>query len=228
LLLTLNQNLKICRLQQSITFVFAVYALVIVGLGLWVSFRKRDSETNSGDYFLAGRALPWWAIGASLIASNISAEQFIGMSGSGYAIGLGIASYEWMAALTFNSLLLFSFCQFFWRRKIFTMPQFLETRYDKRVKTVMAGFWLLVFVFVNLTSIIYLGALAMQRIMGISMTYAIIGLAFFAALYSIYGGLKAVAWTDVVQVVFLIGGGLVTTYFALDYLSEWNWFYCWF
>ncbi len=203
--------------------VFAVYALVIVGLGLWVSFRKRDSETNSGDYFLAGRALPWWAIGASLIASNISAEQFIGMSGSGYAIGLGIASYEWMAALTLILVAVF-FLPIFLEKKIFTMPQFLETRYDKRVKTVMAGFWLLVFVFVNLTSIIYLGALAMQRIMGISMTYAIIGLAFFAALYSIYGGLKAVAWTDVVQVVFLIGGGLVTTYFALDYLSDGNGF----
>lgn len=199
--------------------VFALYALLIVSLGLWVSFRKRESETNSGDYFLAGRALPWWAIGASLIASNISAEQFIGMSGSGYAIGLGIASYEWMAALTLILVALF-FLPIFLEKKIFTMPQFLEVRYDKRVKTVMAGFWLLVFVFVNLTSIIYLGALAMQRIMNINMTYAIIGLAFFAALYSIYGGLKAVAWTDVVQVVFLVGGGLVTTYFALDYLSD--------
>lgn len=199
--------------------VFIAYALLIVSLGLWVSFRKRDSETNSGDYFLAGRALPWWAIGASLIASNISAEQFIGMSGSGYAIGLGIASYEWMAALTLLLVALF-FLPIYLEKKIFTMPQFLEVRYDKRVKTVMAGFWLLVFVFVNLTSIIYLGALAMQRIMGINMTYAIIGLAFFAALYSIYGGLKAVAWTDVVQVVFLVGGGLVTTYFALDYLSD--------
>ena len=223
MLLTLNQNLKNMSFATVDYIVFAVYALFIVGLGLWVSFRKRDSETNSGDYFLAGRALPWWAIGASLIASNISAEQFIGMSGSGYAIGLGIASYEWMAALTLILVAVF-FLPIFLEKKIFTMPQFLEARYDKRVKTVMAGFWLLVFVFVNLTSIIYLGALAMQRIMGISMTYAIIGLAFFAALYSIYGGLKAVAWTDVVQVVFLIGGGLVTTYFALDYLSDGNGF----
>ena len=198
--------------------VFAAYAVIIVGLGLWISFRKRDSETNSGDYFLAGRALPWWAIGASLIASNISAEQFIGMSGSGFAIGLGIASYEWMAALTLIIVAMF-FLPIFLEKKIFTMPQFLEARFDKRVKTVMAGFWLLVFVFVNLTSIIYLGALAMQKIMGIPMLYSILGLALFAAIYSIYGGLKAVAWTDVIQVVFLVGGGLVTTYFALDYLS---------
>lgn len=198
--------------------IFAAYAVIIVGLGLWISFRKRDSETNSGDYFLAGRALPWWAIGASLIASNISAEQFIGMSGSGFAIGLGIASYEWMAALTLIIVAMF-FLPIFLEKKIFTMPQFLEARFDKRVKTVMAGFWLLVFVFVNLTSIIYLGALAMQKIMGIPMVYSILGLALFAAIYSIYGGLKAVAWTDVIQVVFLVGGGLVTTYFALDYLS---------
>lgn len=199
--------------------VFGAYAVLIVGLGLFVSFRKRDSETNSGDYFLAGRALPWWAIGASLIASNISAEQFIGMSGSGFAIGLGIASYEWMAALTLIIVAMF-FLPIFLEKKIFTMPQFLEVRFDKRVKTVMAGFWLLVFVFVNLTSIVYLGALAMERIMGIKMIYGILGLALFAAIYSIYGGLKAVAWTDVVQVVFLVGGGLITTYFALDYLSD--------
>lgn len=199
--------------------VFASYCVLIVGLGLWISFRKKDSETNSGDYFLAGRALPWWAIGASLIASNISAEQFIGMSGSGFAIGLGIASYEWMAALTLIIVASF-FLPIFLEKKIFTMPQFLEVRFDKRVKTVMAGFWLLVFVFVNLTSIVYLGALAMQRIMGIDFTYAIIGLALFAAIYSIYGGLKAVAWTDVIQVVFLIGGGLITTYIALDYLGD--------
>lgn len=204
--------------------VFIAYAVVIVGLGLWISFRKRDSETNSGDYFLAGRALPWWAIGASLIASNISAEQFIGMSGSGFAIGMGIASYEWMAALTLIVVAIF-FLPIFLEKKIFTMPQFLEMRFDKRVKTVMAIFWLLVFIFVNLTSIIYLGALAIQKIMGVPMIFGILGLAIFAAVYSIYGGLKAVAWTDVVQVVFLVGGGLVTTYFALNYLSEGHGFF---
>ncbi|MBE0639028.1 MAG: sodium/sugar symporter [Bacteroidales bacterium] len=198
--------------------VFGVYCFIIIGLGLFISTRKKRSETDSSDYFLAGRALPWWAIGASLIASNISAEQFIGMSGSGFAIGLAIASYEWMAALTLLIVAVF-FLPIFLKKKIFTMPQFLETRFDKRVKTVMAIFWLIVFVFVNLTSILYLGALAMERIMGVPMFYGIIGLAAFAALYSIYGGLKAVAWTDVVQVVFLVGGGLLTTYFALNYLG---------
>lgn len=198
--------------------VFVGYCLLIVGLGLFIAFRGRSAETNSGDYFLASHALPWWAIGASLIASNISAEQFIGMSGSGFAIGLGIASYEWMAALTLIIVAVF-FLPIFLEKKIYTMPQFLEVRFDKRVKTVMAFFWLLVFVFVNLTSIAYLGATAMEKIMGIPMVYSIIGLSLFAIVYSVFGGLKAVAWTDVIQVVFLIGGGLVTTYIALDVLG---------
>lgn len=198
--------------------VFVAYCLLVVGLGLWISTRKKAADTNSADYFLAGKALPWWAIGASLIASNISAEQFIGMSGSGYAIGLAIASYEWMAALTLIIVAVL-FLPIFLEKGIYTMPQFLEARFDKRVKTVMAGFWLAVFVFVNLTSVIYLGALAMERIMGIPMMYSIIGLALFAAIYSIYGGLKAVAWTDVIQVVFLVGGGLITTYMALKALG---------
>lgn len=204
--------------------VFTGYCLIIVGLGLFISTRKKRGETNSNDYFLAGRALPWWAIGASLIASNISAEQFIGMSGSGYAIGLAIASYEWMAALALLIVAVF-FLPIFLKKKIFTMPQFLEARFDKRVKTVMALFWLIVFVFVNLTSILYLGALAMEKVMGVRMIYGILGLAIFAAIYSIYGGLKAVAWTDVVQVIFLIGGGLLTTYFALNYLGGNNGFF---
>lgn len=198
--------------------VFIGYCLLVVGLGLWISTRKKASDINSKDYFLAGKALPWWAIGASLIASNISAEQFIGMSGSGYAIGLAIASYEWMAALTLI-IVATVFLPIFLEKGIYTMPQFLEARFDKRVKTVMAGFWLAVFVFVNLTSVIYLGALAMERIMGIPLLYSIVGLALFAALYSIYGGLKAVAWTDVIQVVFLVGGGLITTYVALKALG---------
>ena len=198
--------------------VFAVYCVFIVGLGLWVSRDKKGTTKGSKDYFLASKALPWWAVGASLIASNISAEQFIGMSGSGYAIGMGIASYEFMAALTLIIVAAF-FLPIYLHRGIYTMPQFLEQRFNKSVKTVMAIFWLLVFVFVNLTSILYLGALAIQNIMGVDMFWGIVGLALFAAIYSIYGGLKAVAWTDVVQVVFLIGGGLVTTYVALDLLG---------
>ena len=218
LLLTLNQNLTDMSFATVDYIVFIAYALLIVSLGLWVSFRKRDSETNSGDYFLAGRALPWWAIGASLIASNISAEQFIGMSGSGYAIGLGIASYEWMAALTLILVAVF-FLPIFLEKRIFTMPQFLEVRYDKRVKTVMAGFWLLVlFSLILPHNLPWCSGYAANNGYKYDLRYYWFSL--FAALYSIYGGLKAVAWTDVVQVVFLVGGGLVTTYFALDYLSD--------
>lgn len=198
--------------------VFISYAVIIVGLGLWVSRRKKGRERTAQDYFLASKSLPWWAIGASLIAANISAEQMIGMSGSGFAIGLGIASYEWMAAIT---LILVGkyFLPVFLEKRIYTMPQFLEVRYDGRVRTVMAVFWLLVYVFVNLTSVLYLGALALKTIMGIPLIYGLAGLALFAAIYSIYGGLTAVAWTDVIQVIFLIGGGLLTTFLALDAIS---------
>ncbi|MEM9834389.1 MAG: sodium/sugar symporter [Bacteroidota bacterium] len=199
--------------------VFLVYCLFIVGLGLWVSRDKKGHEKNSQDYFLASRSLPWWAIGASLIASNISAEQFIGMSGSGYALGLAISTYEWMAAATLLVVGKF-FLPVYIKKQIYTMPQFLADRYNDTVRTVMAVFWLLVYVFVNLTSVIYLGALSIETVMGIPFTYAVIGLATFAMIYSIYGGLTAVAWTDVVQVVFLVLGGLVTTYLALEIVGD--------
>ena len=199
--------------------VFIGYCVLIIGVGIWVSREKKGHEKDSKDYFLAGKTLPWWAIGASLIASNISAEQFIGMSGSGYAIGLAIASYEWMAALTLLIIAKY-FLPIYLKEGIYTMPQFLELRYDSRVRTSLAIFWLLVYVFVNLTSVLYLGALAMDKIMGVPMIYGILGLALFSAVYSIYGGLKAVVWTDVIQIFFLIGGGLMTTYFALNAISD--------
>jgi len=201
--------------------VFTLYALSIVFIGIWVSREKKGHQKDSKDYFLASRALPWWAIGSSLIASNISAEQFIGMSGSGFAIGLGIASYEWLAAITLL-LVGYIFLPIFIRKGIYTMPQFLETRFDHRVRTVMAIFWILVYVFINLTSVLYLGALSIETIMGVPFEVAVIALAGFAMLYSIYGGLKAVAWTDVVQVLFLIGGGVATTYLALDLVGDGN------
>ncbi len=209
--------------SQLDLWIFFGYALLIVGLGLFVSKEKKGHEKNSKDYFLASKALPWWAIGASFIASNISAEQFIGMSGSGFAIGLAISSYEWMGAL---GLLLvgFFFLPVFLKKGIYTMPQFLETRYDSRVRTAMAIFWIFLYIFVNLTSVLYLGALSIETIMGIPFSYAVIGLAAFAMIYSVYGGLKAVAWTDVVQVTFLILGGLATTYLALRLVGHGDFF----
>lgn len=198
--------------------IFICYACIILFAGLFVSRNKDGKTKNSQDYFLASKSLAWWAIGASIIASNISAEQFIGMSGSGFAIGLGIASYEFIAAATLIIVAVF-FLPIYLKANIYTMPQFLEIRYDKRVKTIMAFFWLLVFIFVNLTSILYLGSLAINKIMEVDMLWSIIGLALFAGVYSIYGGLKAVAITDLIQVIFLIGGGLLTTYVALNYYS---------
>lgn len=199
--------------------VFIAYCALILFVGLFVSRRKKGEAQDTSDYFLAGRGLAWWAIGSSIIASNISAEQFVGMSGSGYAIGLAMATYEWIAALGLIIVAKF-FIPIFLEKKIFTMPQFLEERFDRRVKTVMAIFWLLVFVFINLTSILYLGALTIEKVMGVPMFWGIVGLAAFAGLYSIYGGLKAVALTDVIQVVFLVGGGVITTCIALNLLGE--------
>ena len=201
--------------------IIVVYGVIIIFIGLFVSRTKKGKKKDAGDYFLAGRGLSWWAIGASIIASNISAEQFVGMSGSGYAIGLAVATYEWIAALGLVIVAKF-FIPIFLEKRIFTMPQFLEERFDKRVKTVMAIFWLLVFVFINLTSILYLGALTLEKIINIPLLYGIIALAFFAGIYSIYGGLKSVAITDVVQVVVLIAGGLATTFIALKILGEGN------
>ncbi|RUT78045.1 sodium/sugar symporter [Ancylomarina longa] len=198
--------------------IFIAYALVIVGVGLWVSRDKAGHQKNADDYFLASKSLPWWAIGASLIAANISAEQFIGMSGSGFAIGLAIASYEWMAALTLIIVGKF-FLPIFIEKGLYTIPEFVEKRFSTNLKTILAIFWISLYVLVNLTSVLYLGALAMETIMGIPMIYGIIGLALFAASYSLYGGLSAVAWTDVIQVVFLVIGGLVTSYLALDTVS---------
>ena len=194
------------------------YALLILGVGLWVSRTKDGQEKSAEDYFLASKSLPWWAIGASLIAANISAEQFIGMSGSGFTLGLAIASYEWMAALTLLVVGKY-FLPIFIEKGLYTIPEFVEKRYSTQLKTILAVFWIALYVFVNLASVLYLGSLALETIMGVPMVYGVMGLALFAAAYSLYGGLSAVSWTDVIQVVFLVMGGLVTTYLALDAVS---------
>jgi SSS family solute:Na+ symporter len=199
--------------------VFFIYAATIVTIGLWVSRKKKGEERTSQDYFLASRSLPWWAIGSTLLAANISAEHFIAMSGSGFAIGLAIAAYEWIAAVSLIFVAKF-FLPVFIEKGIFTMPQFLSERYDKKVSTCFAVFWILVYIFVNMTAVIYLGALAMERIIGIPLVYGVIGFSTFSALYSLWGGMKAVAWTDVINVTVLILGGLVTTAFALNTLSD--------
>ncbi len=198
--------------------IFLTYVLGIIAIAFWVSREKAGHEKNTEDYFLAGKSLPWWAIGASLVAANISAEQIIGMSGSGYALGLGIASYEWMAAITLiivGKYLL----PIFLKRGIYTMPQFLEQRFDSRVRTILAIFWLGVYVFVNLTAILWLGALAINTVTGVDLAYGLIFLGLFAAAYSLYGGLKAVAFTDIIQVVLLVGGGLYLSYITLDIIG---------
>ena len=198
--------------------VFFCYFILIVGYGLWIYKRKKKAVSDSKDYFLAEGSLTWWAIGASLIASNISAEQFIGMSGSGFKMGLAIATYEWMAALTLIIVAVF-FIPVYLKNKIFTMPQYLNQRYNGNVAMIMAVFWLLLYVLVNLTSILYLGALAISSISGLNLTLCMIFLAIFAVMITL-GGMKVIGFTDVIQVFFLILGGLVTTYLALNLVSE--------
>ena len=191
------------------------YAIGIFALAQWVSREKAGHATDSSDYFLASKTLPWWAIGASLIAANISAEQIVGMSGSGYVIGLAIASYEWMAAIT---LLIVGkyFLPIFLQNQIYTMPQFLEQRFGPTIRTVMAIFWLILYIFVNLTSILWLGSVAVTSVAGIDQDIALFGLGSFALLYQLRGGLKAVALTDIVQVSLLVLGGLVISYLSLS------------
>ena len=206
------------KLQRADYLVFFVYFIVVFAYGYYIYRRKKSVLTDSKDFFLAEGSLTWWAIGASLIASNISAEHFIGMSGSGYALGLAISTYEWMAAATLIIVAVF-ILPIYLRNKIFTMPQFLATRYNQQVSTLMAIFWLLVYVFVNLTSIIYLGALAITSISDISFGWSVAGLSVFSIIVTL-GGMKVIGYTDVIQVLVLLIGGLVTTYLALTLLSQ--------
>lgn len=197
--------------------VLIVYLLGMMGFGVWIA--NREKTENTRDYFLASQALPWWAIGGSLIASNISSEQILGMNGSGFELGLAIASYELMAAATL--LLVGKFLlPVFLKKGIYTMPQFLEQRYDGRVRSLMSIFWVALFVFVNVTSVMYLGGLAMESLLGLPLIWGIVGLVIYSATFSIFGGLKAVVWTDVAQVVVLILGGAVAAYSVLAHVGD--------
>jgi len=200
--------------------VFFGYLFIMIGIGIWFA---REKNENAKDYFLASSALPWWAVGGSLIASNISTEQILGMNGSGFEIGMAIASYELMAAVTLLLVAKF-FLPVFIEKGIYTMPQFLEQRFDNRVRTALAIFWVFLFVFVNITSVLYLGGLAIESIIGIPLIYGIAGLVIYSASFSIFGGLKAVVWTDVIQVVVLILGGFVASYMVVSAVGDGSFF----
>ena len=206
-------------LQTADYIVFFIYFIIVASYGYWVYRRKKKASTTaSHDYFLAEGSLTWWAIGASLIASNISAEQMIGMSGNGFKMGLAISTYEWMAAATLMIVAIF-FIPVYLKNKIYTMPQFLNQRYNSTVAMIMAVFWLLLYVVVNLTSILYLGALAIHAISGLPLYLCMVFLAGFAVIITL-GGMKVIGYTDVIQVFFLIVGGLATTYLALSLVSD--------
>lgn len=204
-------------LHSSDYIVFFIYFIIVSAYGFWIYYKKKSAASDSKDYFLAEGSLTWWAIGASLIASNISAEQMIGMSGSGFKLGLAISAYEWMAAATLIIVAVF-FMPVYLKNKIFTMPQFLNQRYNSTVAMIMAVFWLMLYIVVNLMSILYLGALAISGISGLDLTFCILALAIFAILITL-GGMKVIGYTDVIQVFFLVLGGLVATYIALNIIS---------
>jgi SSS family solute:Na+ symporter len=206
-------------LQSYDYIVFVLYFILISSYGIWIYRKKNTNITNTKDFFLAEGQLTWWAIGASLIASNISAEQFIGMSGNGFRIGLAISVYEWLAAVALVVVAIF-FMPVYLKNKIYTMPQFLKTRYNETVAMIMAIFWLFLYIFVNLTSILYLGAIAINNLSGGTHFHLImIGLAVFA-LFITLGGMKVIGYTDVFQVLVLTVGGLITSYIALTVVSE--------
>ncbi len=202
--------------------IFVFYFLVVSGYGFWVYHKKRNKDvTASHDFFLAEGSLTWWAIGASLIASNISAEQFIGMSGQGYDIGIAVAAYEWIAAIALIIVAVW-FMPVYLKNKIYTMPQFLTTRYNETVAFIMSIFWLLLYVFVNLTSILFLGEIAINLLIGGTATSGhiiLFALSIFAVFITL-GGMKVIGFTDVIQVSVLIIGGLATTYIALTVVSK--------
>lgn len=199
--------------------VIAIYAVTLLSAALYVSTRKTPADMSSEDYFLAGKSLPWWAIGASLIAANISAEQIIGQSGQGFVVGLAIAAYEWQAAIVLIIVAKY-FLPIFLEKKIYTMPQFLELRFGNTIKSMMAVFWVVLYTAVNLTAVLWLGGLALTALTGWDVFAAMIGLAAFAVVYSLYGGLKAVALTDIIQVVVLVAGGFVITGIVLSLVGD--------
>jgi len=199
--------------------VVAIYIIGLIAIATWVSREKTGHQKDTSDYFLAGRSLPWWAVGASLIAANISAEQIIGMSGDGYTIGLAIATYEWTAAIALIVMAKY-FLPIFLEKQIYTMPEFLEKRFDGRVRTVLALFWLAVYVFINLTTVLWLGSLAINALTGVDLVHGLIFLALFTLAYSLYGGLKAVAMTDIIQVVLLVLGGMAISIIALNKIGD--------
>ncbi|RPD46735.1 sodium:solute symporter family transporter [Paracnuella aquatica] len=206
-------------LNWSDYVVFLVYFVIVAGYGYWIYNRKKKAQTSTHDFFLAEGSLTWWAIGASMIASNISAEQFIGMSGDGFFVGTAVAAYEWIAALALIIIAVF-FMPIYLKNKIMTMPQFLTNRYNSTVALIMAIFWLFLYVFVNLTSILYLGAVAINGLMGGGYLHAIMVALAIMALIITLGGMKVIGYTDVIQVAVLIIGGLATTWMALTIVGE--------
>jgi SSS family solute:Na+ symporter len=210
---------KMKNLELLDYLIFGFYFVIVIGIALYVSRGPKGRQRTADDYFLAGRALPWWIIGSSLIASNISTEQIIGMNGTAFESGIAVISYSLIGATITILIVGKFFLPRFLAGKIYSMPEFLERRFNRNVSTLMGVFWILVYVLVNLTSVLSLGAIALQAILGIPIIYSVIGLAFISGIYTIYGGLAAVAWTDFIQVTVLVIGGLAVVWLGLDQVA---------
>jgi SSS family solute:Na+ symporter len=206
-------------LQTIDYIVFLIYFIVVASYGYWIYNRKKKASMDTHDFFLAEGSLTWWAIGASLIASNISAEQFIGMSGEGFNVGIAVAAYEWIAAVALIIIAIW-FIPIYLKNKIYTMPQFLKTRYNETVALIMAIFWLFLYVFVNFTSILYLGSVAINQLLGGGYLHTVMIVLMAMALLITLGGMKVIGYTDVIQVAVLIIGGLATIYLALQIVDQ--------
>lgn len=198
---------------------FGLYFIIVISIALWASRKPKGHERNADDYFLAGRSLPWWIIGSSVIAANISTEQIIGMTGTAFASGIAVVSYEWLSALILLVVAKY-FLPVFLKEQIFSLPEFLRKRYSGAVSSTLGFFWVIVYVFVNLTSVLYLGALTLETVAGLPLAWGITGLAALCLIYIVYGGLAAVAWTDFIQVAALFLGGILVTWLGLNAVSD--------
>mgnify|MGYP001238057823 FL=1 len=201
--------------------IVGLYAVSLIAIATYVSMSKKGEKKTAEDYFLAGRSLPWWAIGASLIAANISSDQLIGMNGDAYAFGIAIATYEWTAAVALIVIGKF-LLPVYLKQQVFTMPQLLLQRFDKRVSTMLAILMLIMYVMVILPVVLWMGAKAINNLTGLDLILSMILLGALSLAYSLYGGLKSVAMTDIIQVALLVFSGLYVSYLGLNAISDDN------
>jgi len=199
--------------------IFGLYILVVLGLGVYASTKATKTKR---DYFLAGDKLPWWMVGGSIIASNLSTHQFVGMTGAAYSRGFVVITAEWAAVLIGLNALLWVFLPFYLRNGFYTMPEYLERRYGAAARTTFGALIVLIYVFVEISAVLFLGALAVNQLLGIPVILSIVVLALLTAVYTITGGLRAVVWTEMLQLCVLLLGGVVLSVMVVRASGGWS------